>query len=77
MAAVKVQAQDLRKNLSAILDAVEAGEGIIIERRGRQIARLTPVGRSPLGAMRGEFGMTEGWEKSMSNREAEEFLSGH
>ena len=77
MAAVKVHAQALRKNLSAILDAVEAGERVVIERRGRPIARLTPLGRSPLGAMRGEFGMTEGWEKSTSNREAEGFLFGH
>ena len=65
--------------MSKLLDLVEDGEQVVIERHGRPVAQLVPVRRrraSPLGAMRGEFGMTEGWERAFTDEEAEAFWSG-
>jgi antitoxin (DNA-binding transcriptional repressor) of toxin-antitoxin stability system len=52
----------------------------VIERHGRPVAQLVPVRRrraSPLGAMRGRFTMVEGWERPLTDEEAEAFWSGH
>ncbi len=35
-----------KAHLSALLDEVEAGEGVIITRRGKPVARLIPESRS-------------------------------
>jgi antitoxin (DNA-binding transcriptional repressor) of toxin-antitoxin stability system len=58
---------------------VEDGEQVVIERHRRPVAQLVPVRRrrtSPLGAMRGEFTMTDGWERALSDEEAEAFRTG-
>ena len=39
----EVGAFEAKTHLSALLDAVEAGEEIVITRRGRAVARLVPV----------------------------------
>jgi len=39
----KVHATHLRKALYQILDEVEAGESILIERHGKVVAQITPV----------------------------------
>lgn len=41
-----VNVRDTREQLSQLLDAVAAGEEIIIARRGRPAARLVPVERT-------------------------------
>lgn len=49
-------ASELARNAGRLLDAVEAGDRIIIERRGRPVARLEPsatTGRSALGSLAG------------------------
>ncbi len=37
---------EAKQNFSRLLDAVEAGEEILITRHGKEIARLSPVKRS-------------------------------
>jgi prevent-host-death family protein len=51
-----VTASELARNTAAVLDAVERGEQVVIERRGRVVARLEPTavgGRAALGALAG------------------------
>jgi antitoxin (DNA-binding transcriptional repressor) of toxin-antitoxin stability system len=58
---------------------VEDGEEVVIERHRRPVAQLVPVRtrrRPSLGAMRGQFEMVEGWERPLSDEEAEAFWSG-
>lgn len=74
-----VSVHEAKTQLSKLLDLVEDGEEVVIERHGRVVAQLVPVRstqRSPLGAMRGEFGMTDGWERAMTDEEAEAFWAG-
>ena len=69
-----------KTQLSKLLDLVEDGEDIVIERHGRPVAQLVPVRkrqRSALGAMRGQFKMTEGWERALTDEEADAFWSEH
>ena len=42
----KVSVREARERLSHLLDSVEAGEEVIIVRRGRSAARLTAVRKS-------------------------------
>jgi prevent-host-death family protein len=68
-----------KTQLSKLLDLVEDGEEVVIKRHGRAVAQLVPVRRrrpSALGAMRGQFEMVEGWERPLSDEEAEAFWSG-
>ena len=74
-----VSVHEAKTQLSKLLDLVEDGEEVVIERHGRIVAQLVPVRatrRSPLGAMRGEFGMTDGWERAMTDDEADAFWGG-
>ena len=43
----QVQIDEAKAHLSALLERVEAGEEIIIARRGKAIARLVPEPRRP------------------------------
>ena len=68
-----------KTQLSKLLDLVEDGEAVVIERHGRPVAQLVPVRKrraSALGAMRGQFTMIEGWERPLSDEEAEAFWAG-
>jgi prevent-host-death family protein len=47
----EVGIKELKRDASAIVDAVEAGESIIITRRGTPVARMAPV-RAPAGVQR-------------------------
>jgi prevent-host-death family protein len=76
---MNVSVHGAKTQLSKLLDLVEDGEQIVIERHGRPVAQLVPVRPrrgSALGAMRGEFGMVEGWEKALTDEEADAFSSG-
>jgi prevent-host-death family protein len=76
---VNVSVHGAKTQLSKLLDLVEDGEHVVIERHGRPVARLVPVRRrrpSKLGAMRGQFEMVEGWERALTDEEAEAFWSG-
>jgi prevent-host-death family protein len=74
-----VSVHGAKTQLSKLLDLVENGEAVVIERHGRPVAQLVPVRmrrKSSLGAMRGEFTMTEGWERALTDEEAEAFWAG-
>ena len=76
---MKVSVHGAKTQLSKLLGLVEDGETVVIERHGRAVAQLVPVRKrrsSPLGAMRGQFTMTDGWERSLTDEEAEAFWSG-
>jgi len=75
---MNVSVHGAKTQLSKLLDLVEDGEEVVIERHGRPVAQLVPVRkrRSALGAMRGQFKMVEGWERSLTDEEAEAFWSG-
>lgn len=76
---MNVSVHGAKTQLSKLLDLVEEGEPVVIERHGRPVAQLVPVHarHTPaLGAMRGQFSMTEGWEQALSDEEAEAFWNG-
>ena len=76
---MNVSVHGAKTQLSKLLDLVEDGEAVVIERHGRPVAQLVPVRRrhpSALGAMRGQFTMKEGWERPLTDEEAETFWSG-
>ena len=76
---MNVSVHGAKTQLSKLLDLVEDGEQIVIERHGRPVARLVPVRRrrgSVLGAMKGEFEMADGWEQALTDEEADAFWSG-
>ena len=80
MCSMNVSVHGAKTQLSKLLDLVEDGEEVVIERHGRPIAQLVPVSKrrpSALGAMRGQFEMAEGWERALTDEEAEAFWSGH
>ena len=76
---MKVSVHGAKTQLSKLLDLVEDGEQIVIERHGRPVARLVPARRrraSALGAMKGEFEMANGWERAFTDEEADAFWNG-
>ena len=76
---MNVSVHGAKTQLSKLLDLVEDGERVVIERHGRPVAQLVPVHTrrgAALGAMRGQFTMTEGWERPLTDDEAEAFWSG-
>jgi prevent-host-death family protein len=76
---MNVSVHGAKTQLSKLLDLVEDGEQVVIERHGRPVARLVPVRQrrgSVLGAMRGEFEMADGWEQALTNEEADAFWNG-
>jgi prevent-host-death family protein len=44
---VEVSVRDLRNRLRDLVRRAEAGEEIVILRRGRQVARIVPLAQSP------------------------------
>ena len=76
---MNVSVHGAKTQLSKLLDLVEDGEQIVIERHGRPVAQLVPVRSrqvSALGAMRGQFTMAEGWERALTDEEADAFWTG-
>ena len=76
---MNVSVHGAKTQLSKLLDLVEDGEQIVIERHGRPVGQLVPVRRrrtSALGAMRGLFTMAEGWERALIDEEAKAFWNG-
>jgi prevent-host-death family protein len=76
---MQISVHEAKTQLSKLLDLVEDGERIVIRRHGRAVAELVRARSTkppPLGAMRGEFTMREGWERALTDEEAEAFWSG-
>lgn len=77
--AMTVSVHEAKTQLSRLLDLLEQGEDITILRHGRPVARLVrakAAGKPQLGAMRGEISWKEGWERAMSDEEADAFWEG-
>ena len=70
---------EAKTHLSRLLDLVEGGEEVVIVRHGEPVAQLVaarPKAKVALGSMRGEIRWKEGWEKPLTDEEADEFLQG-
>jgi prevent-host-death family protein len=71
---------EAKSNLSRLLQKTAAGEEVIIMRDGQPVAQLIPYrarGRKrQLGFAAGQIEMTEGWERPMTDAEADAFLGG-
>ncbi len=77
----RVSVQEAKTHLSRLLDQMENGEEIIIQRRGKDVALLAPAPPSPKKRIVGSerhLGplLPEGWEKPMSAVEAAAFQDG-
>ena len=76
---MQVSVHEAKTQLSHLLDLVQDGEEVIIHGHGKPIARLValaPAGKSPFGAMQGEFELPEGWDRPLSAGESEAFWDG-
>lgn len=45
---IKVSVTEARANLDALLDKVQAGEEVLVTRRGKPVARIMPITLKPL-----------------------------
>ena len=67
-----VNVNDARTQLSRLLTQVEAGEEIVIARRGRAVARLMrymPRGKRQFGAMKGRIRITDAFFEPLPDDE--------
>jgi prevent-host-death family protein len=74
-----VSVHQAKTQLSKLLDLLEEGEEVVIERHGRPVARLVranAAAKPRLGAMRGEISWKEGWERALIPEEADAFWEG-
>lgn len=74
-----VSVHEAKTQLSRLLDLIEEGEEVVIERHGRPVARLVranAAARPRLGAMKGEISWQEGWERALTSEESEAFWEG-
>lgn len=76
---MNVSVHEAKTQLSRLLDLIEEGEEVVIERHGRPVARLVRANarkKPQFDAMRGEFSWKEGWEKPLTDEEADAFWEG-
>jgi prevent-host-death family protein len=73
-----VSIAEAKKRLSELIRAVENGEQVVITRRGKPVAQITPPPaerRKVLwGTMRGRIGRKPGWDRPIGE---DEFLNGN
>jgi prevent-host-death family protein len=71
---------EAKSNLSRLLQKTAAGEEVIIMRDGQPVAELIPfrkrARKRELGFAAGQIGMKDGWERPMTDAEADAFLAG-
>ena len=76
---MEVSVHEAKTHLSRLLDLIDSGEQIIIVRHGKPVAEIVAPRRKAgpaLGAMRGEFKLQEGWDRPLSDDEADAFWDG-
>ena len=76
---MNVSVHEAKTQLSKLLDLIEEGEEVVIERHGQPVARLVRAQarkKPELGSMRGEITWKEGWDKPLSDEEADAFWEG-
>ncbi len=71
---------DAKTNLSRLLQKTAAGEEVIIMRDGEPVAELIPYRKRSrkrqLGFAAGQVEAAEGWERPMTDAEADAFFGG-
>jgi prevent-host-death family protein len=71
---------EAKTNLSRLLQETTAGEQVIIMRDGTPVAELIPYRprsrKRQLGFAAGQIEMSKGWERPMTDAEAEAFAGG-
>lgn len=64
---------DAKTNLSRIIERVEHGEEIIIDRAGTPVARIIPlvrrVNRTGIGSLAGQLDLSGDWDSPQTNAE--------
>lgn len=68
-----VSITEAKKRFAELLRAVEAGEEVVITRRGKAVARLEAPRRVRFGTLRGQIVLKPGWDAPITE---EQFLSG-
>jgi prevent-host-death family protein len=79
--AVHYNMHDAKTHLSRIIERVEHGEEIIIDRAGSPVAKIVPlvrrVNRTAIGSLAGQVDLSGDWDSSETNAEiAADFGSG-
>ena len=67
-----VNIHEAKTQLSRLLAQVEAGEEVVIARRGRPVARLVrcqPMGKRQFGAMKGQIKITDAFFEPLPEEE--------
>lgn len=71
--AVHYNIHDAKTHLSRIIERVERGEEIIIDRAGTPVARLVPlvrrVNRTAVGSLAGQLDLSGDWDSPQTNAE--------
>lgn len=64
---------DAKTHLSRIIERVERGEEVIIDRAGTPVAKIVPlvrrVDRTGIGSLAGQLDLTGGWDSPQTNAE--------
>lgn len=71
--AVHFNMHDAKTHLSRIIERVEHGEEIIIDRAGTPVARIVPlirrVNRTAVGSLAGQLDLSGDWDSPQTNAE--------
>lgn len=68
-----VSITEAKKRFVELVRAVEAGEEVVITRRGKAVARLEAPRRVRFGTLRGQIILKPGWDAPITE---EQFFSG-
>ena len=73
-----VNVHEAKTHLSRLLEAVEAGEEVLIARAGKPVARLAPLrqGKRRLGALEGRFEVPSNWDEPLPDDVLAAFTDG-
>lgn len=66
---IQVSVLEAKTQLSALLKAMEAGEDVVITRRGEPVARLAPVEKAQPKRVPGDWRKYPGWENFVYDEE--------
>jgi prevent-host-death family protein len=71
--AVHYDLHDAKTHLSRIIERVESGEEVIIDRAGKPVARIIPlvrrVNRTAIGSLSGQLDLSGDWDSPPANAE--------
>jgi prevent-host-death family protein len=71
--AVHFNMHDAKTNLSRIIERVERGEEVVIDRAGTPVAKIVPlvhrVNRIAVGSLAGQLDLSGDWDSPLTNAE--------